>query len=139
MVIKLLDEIIYTRVTKWGKKLIKQYNIKTSKVFRRALTEKIKEITQEYPDKDMYAYAAAWNRVSSEVCSILNEDDIELLKKSDEKRHDLQRIVASLLSPKSLENFAVFLQGGKLSDHILNSFFNFNNDGGKNDGQNQSK
>ncbi|WAC05656.1 MAG: hypothetical protein OS112_03240 [Methanoregula sp.] len=116
----------YIRISTWEKKLIERHKLNVSRLFRRALADKIKEMTQEYPDKDVYAYAAAWNKVSSEVCSILTEADFDVLRKSDERRLDLQRMVAPYLSPKSLEHFAIFLQGAKLSDHILVSFFTFN-------------
>jgi hypothetical protein len=139
----LLDERCTIRVTRWEKNLIENHKLNVSRLFRRALQDKIQEMTQEYPDKDLYAYAAAWNKVSSEVCSILKEKDFETLRDSEERRVDLQQIVAPWLSSKNLEFFAVFLQGGKLSDHILNSFFKFNDDSKgtnkemKNDGQNK--
>lgn len=125
----MLDERCIVRISRWEKNLIKTHKLNVSRILRRALQDKIKEMTQEYPDKDLYSYASAWNKVSSEVCSILTEDDVEALRKSEERRLDLQRIVAPYLSPRGLEHFAVFLQGAKLSDHILVSFFCFNDAG----------
>jgi hypothetical protein len=125
----LLDERCIIRISKWEKTFIETHKLNISRLFRKALEDKIKELTVDYPDKDLYAYAAAWNKVSSEVCSILTEDDFEALRKSDERRLDLQRIVAPHLSPRSLERFAFFLRGGQLSETILISFFCFNDVG----------
>ena len=125
----MLNDRITIRVSKWEKNMITTHKLNVSRLFRKVLEEKVKEMTMDYPDKDLYAYAAAWNKICSEVCSILSEDDFERLRRSEERRLDLQRIVASHLSPKSLERFGFFLQGGQMSDHILVSFFCFNDAG----------
>lgn len=123
----MLNERIHLRVSKWEKDLIKTHKINPSRLFRSALQAKIRELTQqEYLDKDVYAYATAWNKICKEVGDLLTEEDLKLLSGSEDRKLDLQKMVAGQLSrPKSLEYFAVFLQGRHHSDHILASFFNF--------------
>jgi hypothetical protein len=122
-----LDDRITVRVSKYEKSNIEKYRIDASKVCRKALMNKIREfvtdpmlIIDEGESGPAAIYIQAWNRIMPVINSMLDPEDFEKLSTSKEKLEDLKQVILwPCLKPIEIQQLGLFLQGGDLSERIL--------------------
>ncbi|WP_321504715.1 hypothetical protein [uncultured Methanoregula sp.] len=122
-----LNDRVHVRVSRYEKQQLDRYHIDASKVCRRALYAKIREFVTD-PDlvrDDGFGpaavYVSAFNTIWPGIISFLTEEDYKILKNSQERLVDLQKLVAPFMKPLELENLGIFLQGGDISKRVLDA------------------
>jgi len=120
-------EHIHFRITVYEKEKLERYRVDIPLVCRRAIERKIRELVNdpeilisEGDESPAAPYVQAWSRVMPIITQQLTPEDYFHLKNSTTKLNDLKMIVTSpVMRAEELENFGKFLQGGNISERIL--------------------
>ena len=122
-----LTERVCIRLSIFEKTQFEKYRMDLSDIARKAWMKKYREfvsdpqlILDEGESGPGAIYIQAWNRIMPGITSLLDKNEFEEIKESEEKLETLKRIVPwALLRNYEIQQLAIFLQGGDLSERIL--------------------